>query len=111
MSWDQEPADALETSVLPEEFCPRWAQLKNAADQALSLIERGRGSGQVKFTDPSAAWQREIGRKLMSLLLQSHTAQTRWPMLMSWCCYKCMHTTLHMYNLLKDCDKTSIKKA
>lgn len=50
--------------------------MKNSADQTLSLIERGRGGREVKFTDPSAAWQREKSVMLKSLPSKSHTDQT-----------------------------------
>lgn len=37
-------------SLLPQKFCPWRAQLQNAANQTLALIQRGRGSGEVELT-------------------------------------------------------------
>lgn len=37
-------------SLLPQKFCPWWAQLQNAANQTLALIQRGRGSREVELT-------------------------------------------------------------
>lgn len=34
-------------SPLPEEFCPGWPELQDAANEALALVKRGRGSGKV----------------------------------------------------------------
>lgn len=37
-------------SPLPEEFCPGWPELQDAANEALTLVKRGWGSGKVQFT-------------------------------------------------------------
>ena len=43
---------------LPEELGPWRTQLQDAAHQALALIQRGRGRGEVELTDPHAARER-----------------------------------------------------
>lgn len=41
--------------ILPEELGSWRTQLQNAADQALTLIQRGRSCRKVELTDPYAA--------------------------------------------------------
>lgn len=37
-------------STLPQELCPRRAELEDSANQALTLIKRWRCTGEVEFT-------------------------------------------------------------
>lgn len=48
--WDQHPWIVSYVSLLPQEFGPWWPQLKDAANQTLALIQRGRGSREVELT-------------------------------------------------------------
>ncbi len=47
--WDWHPLVVL-CVILPQKFCPWWAQLQNAANQTLTLIQWGRGSREVELT-------------------------------------------------------------
>lgn len=38
------------SSTIPKEFCSRWAELQDSANQTLTLIKRWRGTGEVEFT-------------------------------------------------------------
>lgn len=48
--WDQHPWIVSYVSLLPQEFGPWRPQLKDAANQTLTLIQRGRGSREVELT-------------------------------------------------------------
>lgn len=48
--WDRHPWIVSYVSLLPQEFGPWWPQLKDAANQTLTLIQRGRGSREMELT-------------------------------------------------------------
>lgn len=60
-------------STLPEELCPRRAELQDSANQTLTLIKRWRGTGEVEFTvrltkHPSAAVRKERAHTMFRLV-------------------------------------------
>lgn len=62
-------------SALPEELCPRRAELQDSANQTLTLIKRWRGTGEVEFTvrltkHPCAAVRKERAHTMFRLVAE-----------------------------------------
>lgn len=66
-------------SLLPKEFGSRRPQLKDAADQALSLIKWGRGRWQVKFTEYIQSSSERKNTSELQVWFPLDPSATRWP--------------------------------
>lgn len=67
-------------STLPQELCPRRAELEDSANQALTLIKRWRRTGEVEFTVSIRAQQWEK---------REHTQCFDWRKARPWISKKC----------------------